>query len=94
MDDLDQYIVERTKKDPEFEASVNAVEQRILFARKMAKQRMKLDLTQTQFAARMGSSTSVVTRIENGKDVKVSSIQRYATALGQKIKFQLKNVDA
>lgn len=41
-------------------------------------------LSQTEVAARMGTSQSAVARLESGRaDVRLSTLRRYAAALGQ-----------
>jgi predicted transcriptional regulator len=45
--------------------------------------RHELGLSQTQVAARMGTSQSAVARLEAGQgDVRLSTLERYAAALG------------
>jgi len=49
--------------------------------------REKKHLSQTVIAARMGTSPSVVSKLEAGGDVKMSTLQRYRAALGQKFRI-------
>jgi transcriptional regulator with XRE-family HTH domain len=52
--------------------------------------RQGLGLSQTEVAARMGTSQSAVARLERGDaDVRVSTLQRYASALDQRVGFGL-----
>jgi transcriptional regulator with XRE-family HTH domain len=52
--------------------------------------RRGLGLSQTQVAARMGTSQSAVARIETGTaDVLVSTVERYASALGRRLDWTL-----
>ena len=37
-------------------------------------------------AARMGTSASVVSKLEAGGDVKVSTLQRYCSAIGERFR--------
>jgi ribosome-binding protein aMBF1 (putative translation factor) len=47
-------------------------------------------LSQTQIAARMGTSQSAVARLEAGEvDVRMSTLERYAAAIGSKISWRL-----
>ena len=56
----------------------------------LAARRRTLGLSQTQVAARMGTSQSAVARIENGaSDILLSTVDRYATALGRRIEWTL-----
>ena len=43
--------------------------------------RRSKSMSQTEVAALMGTSASVVSRLENGADVNVSTLQKYAAAL-------------
>ncbi len=52
--------------------------------------RVSLGLTQTQVAARMGTSQSAVARVEaGGSDVRLSTIERYAAAVGHVVAWSL-----
>jgi transcriptional regulator with XRE-family HTH domain len=47
-------------------------------------------LSQTEVAARMGTSQSAVARLESGEaDLRLSSLERYAAALGRTIDWRL-----
>lgn len=51
--------------------------------------RRAVGLSQTQIAARMGTSQSAVARLETGDaDVRASTLERYAAALGRVISWQ------
>ncbi len=57
----------------------------------LVEQRVALGLTQTEVAARMGTSQSAVARLESGDaDVRVSTLERYAAALERSLEFRLK----
>ncbi len=48
--------------------------------------RHRLGLSQTEVAARMGTSQSAVARLEAGQgDVRLSTLERYAAALGSAV---------
>jgi ribosome-binding protein aMBF1 (putative translation factor) len=51
--------------------------------------RRSVGVSQTQIAARMGTSQSAVARLETGDaDVRASTLERYAAALGRVIRWQ------
>jgi predicted transcriptional regulator len=54
--------------------------------------RSELGLSQTEVAARMGTSQSAVARLESGDaDVRLSTLERYAAALGQRLEVRLQS---
>ncbi len=56
----------------------------------LAEQRQSAGLSQTEIAARMGTSQSAVARLEAGQaDVRASTLERYAAAIGSQISWQL-----
>ncbi|HEX3389776.1 MAG TPA: helix-turn-helix transcriptional regulator [Streptosporangiaceae bacterium] len=58
----------------------------------LAAQRQAAGLSQTQVAARMGTSQSAVARLEAGEaDVRASTLERYAAAIGSQISWQLQD---
>ncbi len=60
---------------------------------RLTAEREALGLSQTIVAARMHTSQSAVARLESAEiDAKLSTVERYAAALGKKIRWEL--VDA
>jgi|SRR6266566_3187249 len=56
----------------------------------LAAQRQVARLSQTEVAARMGTSQSAVARLEAGEgDVRASTLERYAAAIGCQITWKL-----
>jgi len=56
----------------------------------LVREREKLGLSQTIVAARMGTSQSAVARLETGDgDVRISTLARYAAAVGRDLQFKL-----
>ena len=57
----------------------------------LAVQRQAARLSQTEVAARMGTSQSAVARLETGEgDVRASTLERYAAAIGCQITWQVR----
>ena len=64
--------------------------QRRSLVAELAEQRQAAGLSQTEIAARMGTSQSAVARLEAGEaDVRASTLERYAAAVGSEISWQL-----
>jgi len=88
--ELDQYIADRTEKNPRFPDLIAAAEERRALARELAAARKKRgSLSQTGIAAAMGTSPSIVSRLENGADVRLSTLQKYAAVLDCDLKVEL-----
>jgi ribosome-binding protein aMBF1 (putative translation factor) len=89
-DDLDDFIAERARSDPDFPAMVEEALARRQLLRRLAADRQAEGLTRTTVAARMGTSESAVARLEGGQaDTKLSTLARYAAALGKRIEWQV-----
>ena len=57
----------------------------------LARLRRESDLSQTEIAARMGTSQSAVARLESGElDARLSTLERYAAALGRTVVWQVR----
>jgi ribosome-binding protein aMBF1 (putative translation factor) len=64
-------------------------EQRRGLLAELAGQRQAAGISQTEIAARMGTSQSAVARLEAGEaDVRASTLERYAAAIGTEISWQ------
>jgi DNA-binding XRE family transcriptional regulator len=88
-DDLDSYIDERSR-EPGFRAQHAAALSRREMMRRMADARLAADRTQTELGAVVGTSQAQIARIEKGDaDCRISSIERYAAALGFEVRYQL-----
>lgn len=56
----------------------------------LSERRHSLGLSQTEVAARMGTSQSAVARLEAGAaDIRLSTLERYAAALGHALSWHI-----
>jgi transcriptional regulator with XRE-family HTH domain len=63
-------------------------------AETLVARRLSVGMSQTEVAARMGTSQSAVARLESGQaDVRLSSLERYAAAVDQVIDWRLGELD-
>ena len=84
-----EHVNER-RHDPVFPGFKEAAARRRELAGTLAGERMAVGLSQTEVAARMGTSQSAVARLESAEvDAKLSTIERYAAAIGQRVEFHL-----
>jgi ribosome-binding protein aMBF1 (putative translation factor) len=72
------------------EQAARMAQDRGRLVRELAEQRQAAGLSQTEVAARMGTSQSAVARLESGTaDVRASTLERYAAAVGGQITWKL-----
>jgi ribosome-binding protein aMBF1 (putative translation factor) len=94
-DDLDRLIGERSRDNPAFAAMVDQALRTREVIRELTRARIDQGLSQTLVAARMGSSQSVVARIEQGsRDVRLSTLARYASAVGRRVSWSVTEAEA
>jgi hypothetical protein len=89
-DFLDEVVDDRSVRNPEFPAMVEAAERRRQLLAALAERRRKADHSQTAVAAAMRSSQSSVARLEtSATDARLSTLDRYAHALGYRVEYSL-----
>jgi len=76
--------------DKNFKKEYESLEQEFNFAAKMIEVRLQERLSQEQVARRMGTTQSVVARIESGRPLpSLRTLMRYAAAVGRKLDITL-----
>lgn len=76
--------------NPEVQAAYEAQVDEFSIVRELIAARMRAGLTQSQIAERMGTTQSVIARLEGGKRApSIGTVQRYAEAAGCKAVFRL-----
>jgi len=88
MIDVETWLKKKLK-DPKFRAEYDRLEPEFALARELIGARLKAKLTQAQVARRMGTSQSAVARIESGRTPSLSSLRKYARAVGRKVEIRL-----
>jgi ribosome-binding protein aMBF1 (putative translation factor) len=72
------------------EHAARMADDRANLVRELAGRRQAAGLSQTEIAARMGTSQSAVARLESGTaDVRASTLERYVAAVGGRITWTL-----
>ncbi len=78
------------RHEPVFPGFAEIAARRRELADELTARRIASGLSQTEVAARMGTSQSAVARLESGDaDVRLSTLERYAAALDQRIDWRL-----
>ena len=77
-------------KDPAFREAYDALAPEFQIARALIKARTDAGLTQEEVAKRMGTTQSVVARLESGRTMpSIKTLYRYAEATGTKPEIRL-----
>ncbi|HXQ63180.1 MAG TPA: helix-turn-helix domain-containing protein [Acidimicrobiales bacterium] len=78
------------RHEPRLPGFAEMAARRRALAEELVERRIALGLSQTEVAARMGTSQSAVARLETGQvDVRLSTLERYAAAVDEVLDFHL-----
>ncbi|AOO81210.1 helix-turn-helix domain-containing protein [Bosea vaviloviae] len=76
--------------DPEFKREYDALEEEFALLTSLIRARTKAGLTQEELAQRMGTTQSVIARLESGRGKpSTRTLERYARATGTKLRITL-----
>lgn len=90
-DFLAELLEEYTTADPDFPRLYEAAVRERTLLRTLAEKREATGISQREVARRMGTSQSAVARLERGEvDPKLSTLERFAAAIGQEVDWRLK----
>ena len=85
-----ETIVEEWRKDPEYVKAYEKLEEEFAIVRELINARVRAHLTQAEVAKRMGTTQSVVARLESGTNsMTLKTLERYAEATGSHLRVQL-----
>jgi len=89
-DDLDKYISRRKKRDAKFAENFESGYQELKVGVLLRHARERAGITQEDLARRTRTAKSAISRLENhAADVRLSTIERVAHALGRNLVVQL-----
>ena len=92
MSDVKQYIQNRAERDPEFADNYEIGYADFKIGVILRQAREAAGLTQDEVAKRLKTKKSAISRIENhADDVRLSTIRRYAEAVGANLQIRLAN---
>ena len=81
---------EKWMEDEEYRAAYEALEPEFALAEELIAARGRAGLTQADVAARMGTTQSVVARIESGRNPPtLKTLEKYARAVGMRVSVKL-----
>jgi HTH-type transcriptional regulator/antitoxin HipB len=90
MSDVEKYIENRKKRNAKFADNYEAGYEAFEFSVMLREAREQAGITQETIAKKLRTKKSAISRIENhAEDIRLSTLGRYAKALGKKLKVQL-----
>lgn len=90
MSDLQKYINRRNLQDAEFAEGFEAGYSNFKVGVLLKQARESAGMTQDEVAGKLRTKKSAISRIENhAEDIRLSTIQKYAKALGKRVRVEL-----
>jgi HTH-type transcriptional regulator/antitoxin HipB len=90
MSDLKQYINQRKIKDKEFAEGYEEGYEQFKIGVMLRHARESAGLTQEELALKLNTRKTAISRIENhAEDIKLSTLERFAAALGKQLRLQI-----
>ncbi len=90
MSDLQKYVKQRKKKDSKFARDYDEGYEQFKVGVMLKNARESAGLTQEELAKRLKTKKTAISRIENhAEDIKLSTLERVATALGKQLKIKI-----
>ena len=90
MSDLQKYIKNRKSCDPKFAEDYDTGYEQFKIGVLLKKAREEAGLTQEELASKLNTKKSAISRIENhAEDIKLSTLEKFANALGKKIHLKV-----
>ena len=90
MSDLKKYVKKRKEKDRKFARDYDEGYEQFKVGVMLKQARESAGLTQEELASRLKTKKTAISRIENhAADIKLSTLERVATALGKQLKIKI-----
>jgi ribosome-binding protein aMBF1 (putative translation factor) len=90
MSELKKYIKKRKEKDRKFAKDYEEGYEQFKVGVMLKQARESAGLTQQELALRLNTKKTAISRIENhAEDIKLSTLERVATALGKQLKIKI-----
>ncbi len=90
MSDLQAYISDRKKRDPEFAEGYDEGFRSFRIGVLLKQAREEAGLTQDELAKQLNTKKTAISRIENhAEDIRLSTLEKYARAFGKKLRVEL-----
>jgi len=90
MNDVEKYIARRKKARPGFAKNFDSGYEALEFSVMLRQARERAGVTQEKIAEKLRTRKSAISRIENhAEDIRLSTLEKYARALGLRLKIRI-----
>jgi len=90
MSDLKKYIAQRKKRDKKYAEGYKEGYEQFKIGVMLRHARESAGLTQEELAIKLNTRKTAISRIENhAEDIKLSTLERFAAALGKQLRLQI-----
>ena len=90
MSDVKKYIKKRKSRDPEFAKDFDSGYEQFKIGVMLKQARENAGITQEELANRLHTKKTAISRIENhAEDIKLSTLEKFAHALGKHLKLEV-----
>ena len=90
MSDLKKYIAKRKTEKPDFAEGLEEGYENFRIGIILKQARLEAGLTQEDIATAIGTRKTAISRLENHvQDVKLSTVEKYAKALGRRVEIRI-----
>ena len=91
MSEVEKYIAQRKKTDPEFAEGFEDGYREFEIGVMLRQAREEVGMTQEQLASLINTKKTAISRLENhAEDIKLSTLNKVARALGKRLEVSLK----
>lgn len=90
MSDLQKYISNRKKRDPEFAEDFDKGYENFKIGAELRQARLEKGITQEELANLLNTKKTAISRIENhAEDIRLSTLEKIAHALDREIRVEI-----
>ena len=90
MDDLEKYIQERKKRDPEFAKNFDSGYEKFRIGAMVRMAREEAGMTQEELARKIKTKKTAISRIENhAEDIRLSTLEKVVQAVGRRLRISI-----
>ena len=89
MRNVDDYIKEKTKRNPDFKARYGLIMEKAVVVKKIIGYRIRHKLSQEQLAEEIGVTQQYISKIEEGEFSNLDTIENVLEHIGYRLKLEV-----